>query len=103
MALGAREASQPEVPIARQRAENELTDIQRTRRERLAGLDRLTLVKHGPVRHVATALVLPIGAGTDPALFERFGIDTDPESRRQKELAAERIAVENLVAEGFPR
>jgi hypothetical protein len=57
MALRAREASQPEVAIARQRAESELTDIQRTRRERLAGLDRLMLVKHGPVRHVATALV----------------------------------------------
>src|SRR5262249_39268958 len=39
----------------------------------------------------------------DPAVFERFGIDTDPESRRQKELAAERITVEDLVAEGFPR
>jgi hypothetical protein len=103
MALRAREASQPEVAIARQRAENELTDIQRTRRERLAGLDRLTLVKHGPVRHVATALVLPLGTATDSTLFERFGIDTDPESRRQKELAAERIAVEDLVAEGFPR
>jgi SNF2 family DNA or RNA helicase len=103
MALRAREASQPEVAIARQRAENELTDIQRTRRERLAGLDRLTLVKHGPVRHVATALVLPLGAGADPATFERFGIDTDPESRRQKELAAERISVEDLAAEGFPR
>jgi superfamily II DNA or RNA helicase len=103
MALRAREASQPEVAIARQRAENELTDIQRTRRERLAGLDRLTLVKHGPVRHVASALVLPLGAEADPALFLRFGIDTDPESRRQKELAAEKITVEDLVAEGFPR
>jgi hypothetical protein len=103
MALRAREASQPEVALARQRAENELIDIERTRRERLAGLDRLTLVKHGPVRHLATALVLPPGEGTDPGLFERFGMDTDPQSRRQKELAAERIAVDDLVAEGFPR
>src|SRR5207245_8126834 len=48
MALRAREASQPEVAIARQRAENELTDAERTRRERLTGLDRLILVTHGP-------------------------------------------------------
>jgi superfamily II DNA or RNA helicase len=102
MALRARESSQPEVALARQRAENELTDIQRTRRERLAGLDRLTLVKHGPVRHVATAFVLPASAaGAD--FVQKFGIDPDPESRRRKELAAEKIAVEDLVAEGFPR
>src|SRR5262249_50013803 len=80
MGLRAREATQPEVAIARQRAENELNDIERTRRERLSGLDRLTLVKHGPVRHIATALVVPLGAAADLALFERFGIDTDPES-----------------------
>jgi hypothetical protein len=45
------EASQPEVAIARQWAENELTDLARTRRERLAGLDRLILVKLGPSRN----------------------------------------------------
>ena len=102
MALRARESSQPEVAIARQRAENELTDIQRTRKERLTGLDRLTLVKHGPVRHIATALVLPASAvGADFA--QKFGMDPDPESRRRKELAAEKIAVEDLIAEGFPR
>ena len=102
MALRVREASQPEVAIARQRAENELTDIQRTRKERLAGLDRLILVKHGPVRHVATAFVVPASAvGED--FMQKFGIDTDPESRRRKELAAEKIAIEDLVAEGFPR
>ncbi len=102
MALRMREASQPEVGLARQRAENELTDIERTRKERLAGLDRLTLVKHGPVRHVATALVLPaVELGAD--FMQRFGIDPDPESRRKKELAAEKFVVEDLVAEGFPR
>jgi hypothetical protein len=51
MALRMREASQPEVAIARQWAENELTDLARTRRERLAGLDRLILVKLGPSRN----------------------------------------------------
>ena len=47
------------VAIARQRAENDLADLQRTQKERMAGLDRLAIARHGPVRHVATALVVP--------------------------------------------
>jgi superfamily II DNA or RNA helicase len=92
MALRRREASQPEVAIARQRAENELTDLGRTRRERLTGLDRLTLVRHGTVRHVASAMVSharagkEIGAGAAPE-------DLDPNIRRRSELAAENLIV----------
>jgi hypothetical protein len=97
MALRLREASQPEVAIARQRAENELTDIERTRRERLVGLDRLTLVKHGPVRHLATALVLPAGAGAGFGAPE----DLDPNVRRRIELAAEDLAVAYETARGW--
>jgi superfamily II DNA or RNA helicase len=87
MALRAREASQPEVAIARQRAENELADLERTRRDRLAGLDRLILVRHGPVRHVASALALPVGIltlGSTPAPE-----DLDADVRRRSEKAAE--------------
>jgi superfamily II DNA or RNA helicase len=98
MALRAREATQPEVAIARQRAENELTDIQRTRRERLAGLDRLMLVKHGPVRHVATALVLPAGSG---AGFGGAPEDIDPNVRRRSELAAEDLVVAHETGRGW--
>jgi superfamily II DNA or RNA helicase len=98
MALRSREASQPEVSLARQRAENELTDIERTRRERLAGLDRLTLVKHGPVRHVATALVLPAGAG---AGFGGAPEDLDPNVRRRSELAAEDLVVAYETGRGW--
>jgi hypothetical protein len=58
-ALRAREAQSPEVGLARQRSEQDLADLQRTRQDRLAGLDRLTIARHGPVRHIATALVLP--------------------------------------------
>jgi SNF2 family DNA or RNA helicase len=97
MGLRQREASQPEVAIARQRAENELADIERTRRERLAGLDRLTLVKHGPVRHVATALVLPAGAGAGFGAPE----DVDPNVRRRIELAAENLVVTYETARGW--
>ncbi len=98
MALRMREASQPEVAIARQRAENELTDIERTRRERLAGLDRLILVKHGPVRHVATALVLPAGLS---AGFGGAPEDIDPNIRRRSELAAENLIVAFEEARGW--
>jgi superfamily II DNA or RNA helicase len=98
MALRARETTQPEVAIARQRAENELTDIQRTRRERLAGLDRLMLVKHGPVRHVATALVLPAGSG---AGFSGAPEDVDPNLRHRSELAAEELVVAHETGRGW--
>ena len=100
MALRMREASQPEVAIARQRAENELTDLARTRRERLAGLDRLTLVKHGPVRHVATAMVLPAGAGERPG-FGAVPEDLDPNVRRRSEIAAENMIVTFEEARGW--
>ncbi len=43
MNLKAREMREPDVAIARQRAENDLADLTRTRIERLAGLERLTL------------------------------------------------------------
>ena len=99
MALRAREASQPEVAIARQRAENELADLERTRGDRLTGLDRLILVKHGPVRHVATALVLP--AGAIAAGFSAAPEDLDPNVRRRSELAAEDLVVAHETARGW--
>lgn len=92
MAWRAREATQPEVAIARQRAQNELDDLVRARRDRLAGLDRLTLVRHGPVRHVATALVLP-GAATIAASVTPAPEDVDADVRRRSEKAAEDLVV----------
>ncbi len=98
MALRAREANQPEVALARHRAENELRDLERTRRERLSGLDRLMLVKHGPVRHVATALVLPAGSS---AGFGGAPEDIDPNVRRRSELAAEDLVVAHETGRGW--
>ena len=91
MALRAREASEPEVALPRQRAEQELTDLQRTRAERLAGLDRLHIARHGPVRHVATALVLPAETAADafPELLEAV----DEAVRQRSEKAAEDVVV----------
>lgn len=48
MALRARETGSPEVAIARQRAENDLADLERSHKERLAGLERLAIARPGP-------------------------------------------------------
>jgi superfamily II DNA or RNA helicase len=100
MALRARERESPEVAIARQRAENDLADLRRTREERMAGLERLAIAKHGPVRHVATALVLPAGAATASVLAD-LAEDLDPEVKRRIELAAEDIVIAHETARGW--
>ena len=100
MNLRAREIREPDVAIARQRAENDLADLTRTRIERLAGLQRLTLAKHGPVRHVATALVL----GSSRSVEEQIGSaldDLDPEIRRKCEIAAEDVVIAYETTRGF--
>jgi superfamily II DNA or RNA helicase len=100
MSLRAREVREPEVAIARQRAENDLADLTRTRTERLAGLQRLTLAKHGPVRHVATALVLPSTRSVEEQIGSVLD-DIDPEVRRQSEIAAEDLVIAYETARGF--
>src|SRR5207245_1986090 len=100
MNLKAREMREPDVAIARQRAENDLADLTRTRTERLAGLQRLTLAKHGPVRHVATALVLQ----STRSVEEQIGAvsdDLDPEVRRKSEIAAEDVVIAYESGRGF--
>ena len=100
MALRAREADSPEVALARQRAETDLTDLQRIRQERMAGLELLGIAKHGPVRHVATALVLPPGAAADTVLAD-LAEELDPEIRRRSELAAEDVVLAFEAARGW--
>ena len=97
MGLRAREASAPEVSLARQRAENDLADLERTRKERMEGLGRLKVVRHGPVRHLATALVFPPGADVAALLAEEL----DPNIRRRSELAAEDVVVAFEQARGW--
>ena len=87
MALRGRESTEPEVGLARQRAESDLADLERLHRERLTGLDRLTLVRQGPVRHVASALVLP--SATAAYAETTAPEDHDPDLKRRVELAAE--------------
>ncbi len=100
MNLKAREMREPDVAIARQRAENDLADLTRTRTERLAGLQRLTLAKHGPVRHVATALVLPSTRSVEEQIGGALD-DLDPEIRRKCEIAAEDVVIAHETTRGF--
>ncbi len=100
MALRVREAGAPEVALARQRAEQELSDLMRSRTERLAGLDRLVIARHGPVRHVASALVLPPTMST-AAQINAILEDIDPEVRRKSEIAAEEIVIAYERARGW--
>jgi hypothetical protein len=100
MSLRSREATSPEIALARQRSENDLADLERTRRERLEGLSRLTLAKHGPVRHVATALVLTATMKAGLPLGQ-LPEDLDPEIRRRSEKAAEDLVVAYETARGW--
>ena len=92
MSLRAREAGSPEMALARQRAEQDLADLERTHTERIAGLDRLLIARHGPVRYVASALVLPPGEAA-VAQHAAYVDEIDPEIRRRSELAAEGVVV----------
>ncbi|MCL2824303.1 MAG: DUF3883 domain-containing protein [Polyangiaceae bacterium] len=78
--------------LAIQKAEQELADIERTHVDRLAGLDRSLIARHGPVRHVASALVLPMG---DVSGTELVGIldGVDAKLRRDSETAAENVVL----------
>ena len=98
MKLRTREPQQPEVTLARQRAEQDLADIERTRTERLAGIERLRIARHGPALHVASCLVLP--PDTDAEHFVAPGQEPDPALNRKVELAAEDVVVAYEKAQG---
>ena len=84
--------------LARQRAEQELEDLRRTRRERLAGIERLRIARHGPVRHVASCLVLPADAEAGDVPVGAG--EPDAGLRRRIELAAEDVAVAHEESRG---
>ena len=98
MGLRAREAREPEVALARQRAEQDLDDLDRTRKQRLAGIERLRIARHGPARHVASCLVLPPDTSVDN--FAILADEPDAQLRRRIELAAEDVVVAHEEAQG---
>lgn len=91
MGLRARELKEPEVALARQRAEQDLVDIQRTQRERLDGVKRLRVARSGSVRHVASCFILPPDTATGH--LSEITEDVDAELKRRVELAAEDVVV----------
>ena len=100
MALRAREATSPEIALARQRAENDLSDLHRTRQERQDGLKRLEVARHGPLRHLATAVVLPTVSPEEP-VFADLPEELDPETKRMIELAAEDVVIAHETSRGW--
>jgi SNF2 family DNA or RNA helicase len=99
MSLRARERESPEFALARQRAEQDLADLERTQRERLESLSRLAICRTGPVRHLATAVVLNPAQAQDPQLQSMLE-ELDPNVRRQSEQAAENHVVAYETSHG---
>ena len=96
MALRGRERDETDVALARQRAERELEDLQRTHALRLEGVARLRVARHGPVVHLASCLVMP----SDMVAEDVPVGDPDAALRRRVELAAEDVVVAYEEAQG---
>ena len=75
-----------------------MADLERTQRERLAGIERLRIARHGPVCHVASCLVLPPDTDTDR--FLELVEEPDPALKRRVELAAKDVVVAWEEAQG---
>ncbi|MBN2133798.1 MAG: DUF3883 domain-containing protein [Sedimentisphaerales bacterium] len=102
MALMGELSTRPEYKLAADEAKRYLSDLERSKKERLAGLDRLGVARTGPVRHLATAVVLT-PEGDVAAQLGALAREGDVDLRRKKELRAEEVVIEHLMAEGFPR
>jgi len=99
MVLAGEVGSKPEYKLPAEEARKLVDELQRTRTERLDGLKRLEIARTGPVRHVATAIVLPPTIGDTADMSSIFG-DRDPKT----ELAAEEFVINHLVTkDGFRR
>ncbi len=79
-------------------AEQDLVDLERTRTERLTSVVRLRIARSGPVRHVASCLVLPSDTAADR--FPELAQELDTELKRRVELAAEDIVVAHEKTQG---
>lgn len=102
MNLMAELGTRPEYKLAADDAKRHLEELERNKKDRMAGLERLRIARTGPVRHLATAVVLR-PEGDVAAQLAALGRETDSELRRRKEERAEEIVIDALVAEGFPR
>jgi len=101
MSLAAEAAKKPEYKLSADEARKHVEELERARDERLAGLGRLEIARTGPVRHVATAVVMAPGAAPENQVAD-LADEPDPNVRRRSELAAEDRVVAALKDEGFP-
>lgn len=101
MQLAAEATTKPEYKLAADEARKHVDELQRTRDERLAGLKRLEIARTGPVRHIATAIVLTPDPNVSAQIADLTD-ESDPEVRRRSELAAEEFVIRALIKEGFP-
>lgn len=101
MRLKAEHGNHPDYALATDEAKRLVEDLERSRDDRLQGVQRLHLARTGPVAYLASALVLP-ATGDAEELVAALVEEPDPDVRRRSELAAEEQVIEWLVAEGFP-
>jgi superfamily II DNA or RNA helicase len=101
MRLMAEASTKPEFKLAADEARKHVDELQRQREERLTALGRLQIARTGPVRYIATAIVLTPGADTETQLAD-LADELDPNIRRKSEVTAEDIVTAALKEEGFP-
>jgi hypothetical protein len=101
MLLAAETTSKPEYKLPADEARKQVEELQRAQAERMDGLTRLGIARTGPVRHIATAIVLGPGVDTENQLAD-LADELDPNIRRKSELAAEEMVIAALKGEGFP-
>ena len=82
MLLAAEAATKPEYKLTADEARKQVEDLQRAMDERLDGLKRLGIARTGPVRHLATAVVLAPDADTEAQLAD-LADELDPNVRRK--------------------
>ncbi len=88
MALRARERDDEAVARARANAEADLEKLKRDREDRFERLERLAVARTGPVRHVATAIVLTPADSVETQM-QQLSSEMMTDARRASELAAE--------------
>jgi len=101
MRLNAEASTKPEYKLPADEARKQVEELQRAREDRFHGLKRLEIARTGPVRHIATAIVLAPDKSAEAQLAD-LADELDPEIRRKSEIAAEDFIIAALKKEGFP-
>ena len=101
MVLAGEAVSKSEYKLTADEAMRQVDELQRVRQDRMDGLGRLELARTGPVRHIASAIVVP----PDADIVDSIGgwaDEIDPAIRTKSEIAAEDCVIAQLIADGFP-